>query len=91
MSDYWFKPKKKSHGYGAAPANWKGWVATLGLIVIDMVIVFALLASPLLSGREPGIGRIALLVILMIATTAVFVWICKVKTDGEWRWRWGGR
>jgi hypothetical protein len=89
MSDYWFKPK--SHGYGASPANWKGWAASLGLIVVDMVIVFALLVGPLLSGTQPGIGRIVLLAILMIATTAVFVWICKVKTDGEWRWRWGKR
>jgi len=29
MSEYWFKPK--SHGYGASPANWKGWAATVGL------------------------------------------------------------
>jgi hypothetical protein len=89
MSDNWFKPR--SHGYGAAPANWKGWAAMLGLVVIEMAIIFALLVGPLLSGTQPGIGRIAPLVILTIATTAVFVWICKVKTDDEWRWRWGGR
>jgi hypothetical protein len=28
MSDYWFKPKTR--GYGATPANWKGWAATIG-------------------------------------------------------------
>ena len=26
MTSYWFKPH--SYGYGATPANWRGWAAT---------------------------------------------------------------
>jgi hypothetical protein len=89
MSDYWFKPK--TYGYGAAPANWKGWSAMLVFIVVDLVIAFVLIVRPVLSGGKPGIGQIALFVVLMIATTAVFIWICVVKTEGKWRWRWGER
>ncbi|HEU4381635.1 MAG TPA: hypothetical protein VFR73_23945, partial [Hyphomicrobiaceae bacterium] len=36
MSDYWFKPK--SHGYGATPANWKGWAATIGTIITSFTV-----------------------------------------------------
>ena len=23
--------------------------------------------------------------------TVPFIWLCRVKTDGEWRWSWGGK
>ena len=37
---YWFKPK--SHGYGATPSTWQGWLATgLFSVVLGIVAVGA--------------------------------------------------
>ena len=46
MTDPWFRPK--SHGYGATPADWRGWAAT-AVFAIGLVA-----ASYLLSGWEPS-------------------------------------
>ncbi|MDF7775138.1 hypothetical protein P1X14_07760 [Sphingomonas sp. AOB5] len=73
---YWFRPKR--YGWGATPVTWQGWAAT-----------FALIASAVLIGSyAQGLGmiRFALLVPLVLG----FLLLCRAKTDGEWRWRWGG-
>ncbi len=31
MTDPWFRPK--SYGYGATPANWRGWAATAAFAI----------------------------------------------------------
>ena len=78
MTQYWFKPK--SHGYGATPANWKGWVASLAFLLVA-------------SQQNPGstfsgwaIGVWALMVAVLVVG---FVRLARAKTDGEWKWRWG--
>jgi len=40
MSDYWFKPKRI--GWGLSPANWKGWVSVLVLVlaIAGLAMVF---------------------------------------------------
>jgi hypothetical protein len=70
---YWFRPKY--YGYGATPANWKGWLATAVFMALIPAIAGALV-DPL------RIGAFAALI-------ALFVWIAWKKTDGAWRWRWG--
>jgi len=72
---YWFAPKK--FGFGAVPATWQGWVATL-----VMVLAAALIAN-LAEHRSPV--WLALLAPLLIGYIGL-VW---AKTDGGWRWRWG--
>ena len=27
----------------------------------------------------------------VVVLTVGFVWFCKAKTEGDWRWRWGSR
>jgi hypothetical protein len=76
---YWFRPKR--YGYGASPANWKGWLATL---------VFIALAWAITSNWGPlgGVGlllRFGAFAVLVV----LFVWIAWKKTDGPIRWRWG--
>jgi hypothetical protein len=39
--DAWFRPKR--YGLGWTPANWKGWVVTLGGVAIFVLIVIRLL------------------------------------------------
>jgi hypothetical protein len=70
---YWFRPKY--YGYGATPANWKGWLATA---------VFIALVAAIASGPVD-----ALRIEAFAALIAVFVWIAWKKTDRAWRWRWG--
>lgn len=88
MTDIWFKPKTR--GYGVTPANWKGWVASIGY-VLGMVGGSVLMLSPELNGGPPGSARILLWAALVGIGTAGFIRLCKAHTDGEWRWRWDER
>jgi len=87
MSEYWFRPK--THGYGAVPANWKGWavsIVTLGIILASGLLVFGFEPDP--ASRPSGwhiSGWLLFCVIVMVA----FLQLCRAKTDGQWAWRWG--
>ncbi|MCA9486741.1 hypothetical protein H6501_00925 [Candidatus Woesearchaeota archaeon] len=72
---YWFKPKR--YGYGATPSSWEGWVVVL-------LFIFLLIAISLFVGPE----KIWFYVFLLLFTP-LLVYISQVKTDGDWRWRWG--
>ena len=89
MADYWFKPK--SHGYGAAPANWKGWAATAGFIVATWIILWPWILSPSLAGEQPSAAGIVTTFAALAVATLGFVWLSKIKTDGAWKWRWGDK
>ena len=83
MTAYWFKPKR--YGYGATPITWEGWAVTLGT-VIAMVVVSVCLR---LTERHYW-ALAAVFAFDAAALFALFV-VVRRKTDGEWRWRWGGR
>jgi hypothetical protein len=70
----WFRQKR--YGLGATPSTWEGWLVTL-------VFVCAVVGDPFVFGRIIGIWIAA----IFIAALLVIVW---AKTDGDWRWRWGG-
>ncbi|MGK6354782.1 hypothetical protein ACMGDH_06095 [Sphingomonas sp. DT-207] len=72
---YWFRPKR--FGLGAVPASWQGWLLTL------VVLVCGILLGRLAEQRGPI--WLALLVPLFVG----FIVLAWIKTDGEWRWRWG--
>jgi hypothetical protein len=74
---YWFAQKR--YGWGAVPATWQGWA---------VMIVTLLLAG--------GIARLAderstLYQLLFVPLFAGALWLCWLKTDGGWQWRWGDR
>jgi hypothetical protein len=73
---YWFVPKR--FGYGAVPVTWQGWVVTLAFGAGVMLAVRFLPA-------------VAEKIIVSLALIAALTAISMVKTDGEWRWRSGGR
>jgi hypothetical protein len=73
---YWFRPKR--YGWGASPANWKGWLA----IAVFVVLV---LAVNLELAREMPLIYLGIFAALL----ALFIWIVWKKTDGPFRWRWG--
>jgi hypothetical protein len=82
---YWFKPKR--YGLGATPVTWEGWAIT-GLAVAILAC-----ATWYLMGRGGPAGPVAFAVwlVVMVAVTAGLLIVTKAKTQGEWRWRWGGR
>jgi hypothetical protein len=83
MTTYWFRPKR--YGYGATPTTWQGWVVTL---VAVLVVIAATASLTRLSAIDPWFWVAALIDAVVIAALLT---VCRQKTDGEWRWRWGDR
>jgi hypothetical protein len=74
---YWFRPKL--FGWGAVPVTWQGWAVTLGLVVLALPV--AMIAAE----------RSMAYLLLEVPMVAGFIWLTWVKTDGEWKWRWGSK
>ncbi len=87
--DFWYKPK--THGYGAYPTNWKGWVLIAAYIVAIPVVMSPLVVEPALNNQPPTIAGVALSLAALAVVTWIFLRAVRAKTDGEWRWRWGDR
>ena len=87
MTDAWFKPK--AHGYGATPANWKGWAATLAFVAVILLESLLLLGWQLDRASGPAGWQIAAWLLLVATATVAFIALCRAKTDGQWTWRWG--
>ncbi|MBO0766365.1 MAG: hypothetical protein J2P50_17490 [Hyphomicrobiaceae bacterium] len=87
MEEYWFKPH--ASGYGAAPANWKGWAALAGYIVVVLALVGPLTAWPADLPAGPAAWQVVTAFGMTAALTLGFLRLCRAKTEGEWRWRWG--
>lgn len=73
---YWFRPKR--FGFGAKPVTWQGWAATL---------LFGAAAGLIVNFAT---HRDRLWLVLLVPLIVAFLWLVAVKTDGEWRFRWGG-
>ena len=83
----WFKPK--SHGYGAAPSNWKGWAAILAFVAIEIVLALIFIVRPVMAETGPSFVRFLAWCAISGAVTVVFIKFTMARTDGVWRWRWG--
>jgi hypothetical protein len=73
---YWFAPKL--FGFGAVPATWQGWAVTSGFAG---AMILAVRLLPMTAEK----------IVVALALVAAMVAITVAKTDGEWRWRSGGR
>ncbi len=72
----WFKPHR--YGFGASPGNWKGWLATLGCMLV---------AAFLGAIQERGYLSLTAWAVAVTWVVLLFIWIAWKKTDGAWRWR----
>lgn len=80
----WFRAKR--YGYGAGlPIAWQGWFA-LGLLLF--VLIAPGFCVPLFA---PSYRVMAMIVSLLIAlcAAAIFLALCRARTEGGFRWRWG--
>jgi hypothetical protein len=84
-NQYWFKPKR--YGYGATPITWEGWAVSTAAAaaVLGSIIVMNTLADP----RNPAVWLVWAAFVAGI--TVWYVRLCRRRTEGEWRWRWGRR
>ncbi len=88
QGDFWLRPKR--YGYGAEPANWKGWAATGFFAVLVAAIAWLGMVDPALDADAATLARTALTWAALLVMTGTFAWLARLKTDGQWRWRWGG-
>jgi hypothetical protein len=70
----WFAHKRFGVGT-SGPITWQGWA------MVWILAVAFILELWLMRGR----GQTA----AVFATAAISAIICKFKTEGGWRWRWG--
>jgi hypothetical protein len=77
VSKYWFKPHR--YGIGAYPSSWEGW---LSIPAFAAVMVMAI--TTFQPDRRPFVFAF-----VETALVGMYVWLAWIKTDGEWRWRWG--
>jgi hypothetical protein len=87
MADYWFRPH--TYGYGATPANGKGWAAVAGFIAVSAALTGSVLALPADLPGGPGAWQIVTLIVMQAALAAWFIRLGRRRTDGQWAWRWG--
>jgi hypothetical protein len=83
MTTYWFKPKR--YGYGATPVTWQGWAVTLGAAAAMVTV------SLYLRLTERHDWALAAILGFDVAVIIALMIVGRRKTEGGWRWRWGGR
>ena len=83
MPQYWFKPKR--YGYGATPITWQGWVVTIATV---LAMVGVNLGLRLTERHDWTLAAILGFDALALAFVLI---VCRRKTEGELRWRWGAR
>ena len=84
MTTYWFRPKR--YGYGATPVTWQGWAVIAAAVVA--IFVAARLTFDY-GARGPG-AWVTFFAIEVVILAILWI-VCRRKTEGEWRRRWGGR
>jgi hypothetical protein len=89
VPEYWFRPKLD--GYGAVPSHWKGWALVGAYVAAVLALTSQLLGLPAQGAAEPMSGKIVIWGTLLAFLTLGFLLLCRIKTDGGWRWRKGGK
>jgi hypothetical protein len=88
MQGVWFRPKR--YGYGAEPSGWKGWLAVAGFVGLVLALS-ALIHAALRNGDLSAPVAVVVWIACLAAAAWLFARFCRARTEGEWRWRWGGR
>lgn len=72
----WFSQKRYGLGSGL-PIRWQGWaVYAVYALIIYLALQF--------------LGAVLKLALIIVATLVLMA-VCLQRTEGGWRWRWGGK
>ncbi len=84
MNKYWFKPK--TYGWGYVPISIEGWIATLIVLIVALILAYINnIFNPLKITIKDGL----LFTIEIIILGFAFVKILEMKCKGKLKWRWG--
>jgi hypothetical protein len=87
MAECWFKPH--AYGYGATPSGWQGWAAVGVYAAVVFALSLSLATWPADLPDGPAAWQVATWLVMVGLLTFGFLRLCRAKTDGEWKWRWG--
>ncbi|MEQ1538753.1 MAG: hypothetical protein ABL928_07500 [Sphingorhabdus sp.] len=73
----WFRAKRFGYGSGL-PFKWQGWVLLLSHIAVIIGVVVLVQDKP----------TVFTLLVLLIALVPMPIYAA--RTEGGWKWRWGG-
>lgn len=82
MERPWFAAKRNGYGAGRA-ITWEGRVTIL-------VSIGAILLSNMVMMWVKSIPVFIISLIVDFVSVIGLLWICSVKTEGGWKWRWNG-
>jgi len=85
MQKYWFKPKK--YGYGFSPISWEGWLLTI--VLLGLVLILAYINDMFLPNIKLKNGLRFFFDISVVLL--LFGIIFRDRTDGDIKWRWGNK
>jgi hypothetical protein len=83
VTQYWFRPKR--YGYGATPVTWQGWAVTFATVAAMVGVNVGLQLT------ERHYWALAAIFAFDALALGFLFMVCRRKTEGEWRWRWGDR
>lgn len=78
----WFQ--QKTHGYGVVPATWEGWAVCGGYSALILFLIWGL---PFVAPVRGTLLHVGIVFTVVIPATALLIWICWRRAEGEWRWR----
>ena len=86
INKYWFAPK--SYGYGYVPISIEGWLATLGVIALALLIAYINnIFNPFILTIKNGL----IFTVEIIIFGFIFLKLFEKRCRGKLKWRWGGK
>ncbi len=83
MKKYWFKPKR--YGYGMYPTTWEGYLTTLALLGVILVLSYI----NNFFNDQVSLQDTLYYIVELVLVIVLFIYLTKEKVEGGLKWRWG--
>jgi len=84
MNKYWFAPK--NYGYGYVPISTEGWITTLGLILVGLLLAYL---NNFFNPVRLNFMSSLIFLLEIIILGFIFVKIFEKRCKGKLKWNWG--